>query len=143
MSVPINWQEFSDQSSVTFAPKGACGVHEGQSVFTHGAIVGVVNSNSTSLITASEQYLSNLLQHNAYLRADRDYLETTLNGRQALRRRLMGTSKVTGRREAVNVYTTLLSNGPLLYVVHVVPEDESQKYARAFNDMIRSLRLLN
>jgi beta-barrel assembly-enhancing protease len=143
MSVPVNWQEFSDQSSVTFAPKGAYGVHEGQSVFTHGTIVGIVNSSSTNLTTATDQYLANLLQQNAYLRADRNYQQTAINKRQALLRRLVGTSNVTGRREAVNVYTTLLNNGPLLYVIQVVPEDESQRYARAFNDMIRSLRLLN
>jgi hypothetical protein len=50
---------------------------------------------------------------------------------------------VTGRKEVVNVYTTLLNSGPLLYVIQVVPEEESHKYARAFNDMVRSLRLLN
>ncbi|HET9215965.1 MAG TPA: M48 family metallopeptidase [Terriglobia bacterium] len=143
MSVPVNWQEFSDQSSVTFAPKGAYGVHDGQSVFTHGAIVGVVNSNSTNLTTATDEYVSNLLRNNAYLRADRNYQQTTINKRQALLRRLVGTSNVTGRKEVVNVYTTLLNNGPLLYVIQVVPEEESQKYARAFNDMVRSLRLLN
>jgi len=143
MSVPINWQEFSDQSSVTFAPKGAYGVHEGQSVFTHGTMVGIVNSSSTNLTTATDQYLSNLLQQNENLRPDRNYQQTTINKRQALLRRLVGTSNVTGRREAVNVYTTLLNNGPLLYIIQVVPEDESQRYARAFNDMIRSMRLLN
>jgi hypothetical protein len=55
----------------------------------------------------------------------------------------VGTANGTGRREVVNVYTALLRNGPLLYVIQLVPEDDSQKYVQAFNDMIRSLRLLN
>ena len=139
--MPVNWREFSNQSSVTFAPEGAYGVLDNQSVFTHGAIVGVVNTNSTNLTTATEQYLSDLLQHNPYLRADRNQ-RTRINGRQALLRRLVGTSNVTGRREVVNVYTTLMNNGPLLYFIQIVPEEESQKYARAFNDMIRSVQLL-
>jgi beta-barrel assembly-enhancing protease len=143
VSVPANWREFSDQSSVTFAPDGAFGVHEQRSVFTHGAIVGMVNASTSDLTNASDQYLNELLRNNAYLRADRNYQRTKLNGRQALLRQLSGTSNITGRREIVNVYTTLINNGMMLFMIQVVPEDEYQQYARAFNEMVRSVRFLS
>src|SRR5688572_16846258 len=40
VSIPSNWREFRESSSVTLAPDGAYGNVQGQSVFTHGAIVG-------------------------------------------------------------------------------------------------------
>jgi len=49
VSVPSNWKEFRDGSSITFAPDGAYGNMEGQSVFTHGAIVGVAQASSGDL----------------------------------------------------------------------------------------------
>jgi beta-barrel assembly-enhancing protease len=142
VSIPVNWQEFSDRSSVTFAPNGAYGNHQGQFVFTHGTTVGIYSPNSDRLQPATDAYISELLRNNSYLRADRGYQRTTLNGRQALLRRLSGTSNVTGRREAVSVYTTQLNDGQLLYMIQVVPEGESQQYSRAFSEMARSMRIL-
>jgi hypothetical protein len=105
-------------------------------------MVGVVNASASDLTTASDQYLSELLRSNGYLRGDRNYQRIRLNGRQALLRKLSGTSNVTGRREIVNVYTTLINNGLMLFMIQVVPEDEYQQYARAFNEMVRSVRFL-
>ena len=49
ISVPDNWKQFGDNASVTFAPDGAYGNQQGQSVFTHGAIVGVVDVSANDL----------------------------------------------------------------------------------------------
>jgi hypothetical protein len=143
VSVPANWREFSEPSSVTFAPDGAFGVYEQRSAFTHGAMVGVVNASASDLTTATNQYLGELLRSDVYLRGDGNSKPTRLNGRQALLRQLSGTSNVTGRREIVNVYTTLINNGLMLFMIQVVPEEEYQQYARAFNEMVRSIRLLS
>jgi hypothetical protein len=140
--IPSNWREFGEGSSATFAPDGAFGNYQGESVFTHGAIVGVTRATSPQLREASNDYLSGILQANSYLRADRNYSATTLDGRQALRRRLTGTSNVTGRTEVVNLYTTMTDEGDLVYMIQVVPSDEARDYSRAFNDMTRSLRIV-
>jgi hypothetical protein len=141
ISVPANWQEFSDGGSVTFAPQGAFGSLQGEDVFTHGAIVGVAAVNTNNLRQASDQYLSELLKTNGYLRAQRNYQRATLDGRDALLRRLSGVSNVTGRNEFVDVYTTITGDGRLLYLIEVAPQDEYQQYTRAFNDIARSLRV--
>jgi hypothetical protein len=106
-------------------------------------MVGVVNASASDLTIATNQYLGELLRSDVYLRGDGNSKPTRLNGRQALLRQLSGTSNVTGRREIVNVYTTLINNGLMLFMIQVVPEEEYQQYARAFNEMVRSIRLLS
>jgi Zn-dependent protease with chaperone function len=138
ISVPDNWQEVGDNTSVTFAPKGAYGNQQGQSVFTHGAIVGVIDVAANDLQRASDEYISGILQGNAYLKAEARYRSTTLGGRKALRRRLSGTSHVTNRTEIVDIHTTMLNNRQLFYIVQVVPENEQRQYVNAFNQMLQS-----
>jgi hypothetical protein len=141
VAVPDNWKEFGESSSVTFAPEGAYGFQQGESVFTHGAMIGLLaNASSTDLVRASDQYLSGILQGNAYLRTNGNYQRVRLGGRDALRRRLSGNSPVTGRREDVDVYTALMDRGQLFYMVHVVPGNEQGQYRRAFDEMARSVR---
>lgn len=139
--VPDNWREFSDRDSVTFAPAGAFGVYQGESVFTHGAIVGIVNAQTNDLRQASQRYVDALLQSNPYLRQQRSFRSATIDGNRALNTRLVGRSKVTGRTEVVTVYTTMLRNGNLFYLIGVTPRDQSQVYDRAFRTMLQSLEI--
>jgi hypothetical protein len=144
LSVPDNWQEFSDGSSVTFAPNGAYGAHQGQSVFTHGIMAGIIqNASSTDLRAASDQYLSGVLQGNPYLQANRNYQRGRLDGRDAFRRRLQGNSPVTGRREIVDVYTALIGGGQLFYLVQVVPSNDQGQFRNAFDSIVQSVRFTN
>jgi beta-barrel assembly-enhancing protease len=141
ISVPDNWKQFGEKTSVTFAPDGAFGNQQGESVFTHGAIVGVADVSASDLRGASDQYVSGILQGNNYLSSEGGYQRTRLGGHDALARRLSGTSRITNQREVVDVHTTMLNNGQLFYVVQVAPANERRQYTRAFNDMLQSLRL--
>ncbi len=139
--VPENWREFSDRDSITFAPPGAYGIHQGESVFTHGAIVGIVNAQSNNLREASQRYVDALLQSNPYLRQQRGFRRETIDGRQALSTRLVGRSNVTGRSEIVTVHTTMLPNGNVFYLIGVTPRDQLRVYNRAFRNMLQSVEL--
>src|SRR5262245_45265888 len=119
VSTPDNWRQFGDNRSVTFAPDGAFGNEEGESVFTHGAIVGIVDVSAGDLRNASDQYISGILQGNNYLATDGGYQRTRLGGHDALARRLSGTSRITNQREFVDVYTTMLNSRQLFFVVQV------------------------
>jgi hypothetical protein len=140
-SVPSNWREFRDGSSVTFAPEGAYGNVEGQSVFTHGAIVGLAPASSRDLARESDRYVSGILDGNAYLNVNGRYQRGRIDGREALKIRLTGTSPVTNQREVVDVFTTLTPNDELSFIVQVVPANELGNYRNAFNQMVRSVRL--
>jgi Zn-dependent protease with chaperone function len=141
LSAPDNWRTFSDGSSVTFAPDGAYGNYQGQAVFTHGAIAGVANTGARELRTASDQYISALLRNNPYLQQQGGYQRGRIDGRQALSLTLAGVSNVTGREEIVTVYTTLLRNGDLFYLINVAPREQYSSYNRAFQTMLRSVQL--
>jgi len=135
--------QFPGDTSVTFAPEGAFGNKDGESVFTHGAIVGIVDVSVSDLQRASDQYISGILQGNPYLTAEGRYQQTRLGGRNALALRLSGTSRITNQREIVDVYTTMVSNRQFFYVVQVAPANARRQYNKAFNGMLQSLRFLN
>jgi hypothetical protein len=140
LSLPDNWKEIRNPSSVTFAPDGAHGTVQGESVFTHGAIAGITEARTSDLRAASEQYIDGILKGNTYLKTDGGFERQRLDGQDALRRRLTGQSNVTGRREIVDVHTSLLRDGRLFYLVQVVPDNEEGRYEDAFDKMVESLR---
>ncbi len=141
IGVPENWREFGGGNSITFAPEGAFGNYQGQEVFTHGAVVGVVDAQTRDLREASDRYIGSLLQNNAYLEQQSGYRRGSIDGRSALSMTLSGRSNVTGRVETVTVYTTLLRNGELFYLITVAPRDQYQAYDRAFRQMLNSVEL--
>lgn len=137
MNVPTNWEIFEDQASVTFSPQGAYG----KDGITHGALLGLVQTQSRDLAQATQDYVDGLLQSNDYLQRQSNYSRTTIDRRNAYAVTLAGRSPVTGRTEIVNIYTTQLRNGQLLYLAMVAPENESSRYNNAFRNMLRSIRL--
>ncbi|MEZ5427457.1 MAG: M48 family metallopeptidase [Pyrinomonadaceae bacterium] len=137
MSIPNNWEDFTTESSATFAPKGAYG----DQGITHGAMIGLVKTRSTGLLDATEEYVNGVLQGNSYLRQQNNYSRASIDGRQAYTTTLSGRSPVTGKTEVATVYTTQLRNGALFYVVTVTPENEASRYSYAFRNLIRSIDL--
>lgn len=141
LSIPSNWERFESQNSVTFAPRGAYGNYQGQSVFTHGAIVGVVNAGTSNLEAASNQYVGSLLQNNSYLQAQSRYRNANIGGRRGLSITLTGRSPVTGQTEIVTVYTAMMQNGGLFYMIGVAPNGDYQQYGQVFSTILRSVQL--
>lgn len=137
LSVPENWQQVSQGDSATFAPEGGYG-SEG---ITHGAMIGVAQGGN-NLQTATRNYISGLLQAqgNDYLRQNGSQ-RGTIDGREAIATTLTGRSPITGQTEVVTIYTALLRDGSLMYFAAVAPQSEAGTYNRAFNQMIRSLRI--
>ncbi len=137
MNVPSNWEEFSGQSDVTFAPQGAYG-NQG---ITHGAMVGIYRARGGSLDQATQDYVDGLVQANPYLRQQGGFSRATVAGRQSYATTLAGRSPVTNRNETVTLYTVPMSSGDLLYIAAVAPSDEASRYNSAFRSMIGSVRL--
>lgn len=137
VSYPQNWRQLPDQSTITFAPTGGYG-NQG---FTHGAMIGVNQTQQNSLERATEEYVKGVLEGNSYLRQQTGFSRTAISGRTAYAVRLSGVSPVTGVTEEVLVYTTLLRDGKLFYYVGVTPQRDRYRYYRTFNGMVRSIRL--
>jgi predicted Zn-dependent protease len=142
VAVPDNWRELSDQgSSVWFAPEGAYGSTNGQVVYTHGVNIGAARTNSRNLQQATDEFVSTLQQGNANLRARSNYQRMDVDGRYGLLITLGNTNEATGRSEIINVVTTQLRGGQLLYLITVSPENEYSNYQNTFLSILRSMRL--
>ena len=141
VSVPSNWRELTSNSSVTFAPDGAHGAYNGQNVFTHGVEIGVARNEAHNLREATDELIDALAESNPRLRRESEYRQRSVDGRSGLLMILSNVSDVTRREETIQLVTTLLSNGNLVYAVAVAPDDEFGAYQPHFQRVIQSLRL--
>lgn len=143
VSVPANWRELSGSSAVTFAPDGAYGDHNGQSVFTHGVEIGIGRNEQHDLKTATDELIDSLSEANPKLSQTSGYRDITVSGRRGLQVALGNVSDVTGREEVIQLVTTQMRDGNLFYAVAVAPRDEIGTYQPAFQRVISSIRLRN
>jgi hypothetical protein len=140
VSVPSNWRELPANNSVTFAPDGGYGAVNEQSVFTHGVEMGVARNEAHDLQTATEDLIQSLGQANPRMRRESGYDRGNIGGRQGLRTILTNQNDVTGRPERIALYTNLLNDGTLFYMIGVAPENEFGEYDRVFNRVAGSLQ---
>jgi Zn-dependent protease with chaperone function len=140
ISVPSNWRELPGNSSVTFAPEGGYGAVNQQSVFTHGVEAGLTRNESHDLQTATQELVQELAQSNQRMRSQGGFDRGTIGGRSGLRTTLSNQNDVTGKAERIALYTTLLDDGTLFYVIGVAPDNEYNAYDDVFDKVVRSLQ---
>ncbi|MGC4083008.1 MAG: M48 family metalloprotease [Vicinamibacterales bacterium] len=141
ISVPTNWRELPGSSAVTFAPEGAYGQVNGQSVFTHGVEVGIVRNERDALEQATADFIRSLAESNQRLVQRSDSLATVMAGRRALQTPLNNVSDATGADERILLVTTRMRDGTLFYVIGVAPASEYGSYEPVFQQVVRSIRL--
>ena len=143
VSVPSNWRELPGQSSVTFAPDGAHGQANGQSVFTHGVEIGAARNETHDLETSTTELVESLAQANPGLSRSTAFDRVTLSGRPGLRTVLSNSQSATGQPESIALFTTQLRDGNLFYAVAVAPRTDFDAYRGVFDKVIRSIQLIN
>ncbi|MCC7417402.1 MAG: M48 family metalloprotease [Acidobacteria bacterium] len=141
VSVPSNWRELRRGSSVTFAPAGGFGEHDGSSVFTHGVEIGVTREASRDLEQATNDLFEALQGSNPRMRREGASRPTAVDGRSGLAQTLSNVSEATGKEETIQLVTTQLDDGRLLYAIAVAPSDEFDGYRSAFDRVMASIRL--
>jgi Zn-dependent protease with chaperone function len=137
VSYPDNWRELPSNNAVWFAPEGGYG----QNTFTHGASIGIEQAQYNNLRQASDAFISNLVQSSRSLRQQSNYQGGSIDRHNALMMTLSNVNESTGQREIVVVYTTLLRNGNLFYVITVAPQTDFRSFQGAFNRIVNSIRL--
>ena len=142
ISVPSNWRELPGNNTVTFAPEGAYGETNGQSVFTHGVEVGAARNESHDLQTATSELLESLAQGNPGLTRPSRMDRINLGGRQGLRA-VMTNTGARGEPENIVLFTSQLRSGDLFYAVAVAPRGDFQSYSRIFDRVISSIQLID
>jgi hypothetical protein len=142
LSVPSNWQELSQGGGVTYAPQGGfVRDNDGDTAFTHGVQIGVLQGGSGNLQQDTEQLLQNFARTNPQLRRQSNFARERIGGRNGLVTRLSNVSEVSGRSETVLVSTTYLRDGSLFYVVGVSPAEDARAYDSTFRRIRQSIQL--
>ncbi len=140
ISVPSNWRELPGNNSVTFAPEGAYGTANQQSVFTHGIQAGVSRNETHDLQTATDELIQSLAQSNPRLKQASGYSRVTVGGGAGLSTILNNVSDATGQNERINVVTTLMQDGTLFYLVGVAPDKEFSAYEPVIRKVASSIQ---
>lgn len=140
INVPENWRDLEIQDEIWFAPEGAYGQYRERSVFTHGVNLGVARPLSRNLQRATNELINGLLQGNSNMRS-RSKRQTTLAQHNAYYSSFTNFSEATGEQEIIEVYTMMLRDGELFYVITVVPESEYRDYQPTFQRILGSLSL--
>ena len=145
LSYPDNWQVFGDQNSaVTIAPRGGVS----QNAVAYGVMINGFqpeNPNAT-LDQATHELLASLRQSNPDLRAIGHDENIRLNGVAGKSVDLIGNSPLqdqNGRvaRERDWLVTAKRSDGNLLYLIFISPDQDFGPLRPTFEQMLRTFRM--
>jgi beta-barrel assembly-enhancing protease len=139
-SVPANWQALSTNNSIKFVPENAYGELNGQEVFTHGVEMGVARAASRDLQQSTAALVQAFARSNPDLRQAGQARAVQLSRRSGIGTPLVNRSALGGQ-ERIGLYTTLLSDGNLFYLITIAPDREANAYAPTFDRVARSIRI--
>jgi Zn-dependent protease with chaperone function len=140
VSVPSNWQALSTNNSIKYVPMNAYGEYRGEQTLTHGVELGVTRAASRDLAQATQTLIEGFIRSNDGMRLAGREEYGRISGRNAIVTPLEGRSALGGT-ERVDVYTTMLSNGDMFYLLTVVPEREQGTYQQAFSRVVQTVRI--
>jgi beta-barrel assembly-enhancing protease len=144
VSVPSNWRELPGSNAVTFAPEGGYGTAGGQSVVTHGVQIGVARNETHDVRTATDEFIDSLARGNPKLSRPSGYSQTSIGDRKGgLHTALSNVSDATGQQEHIEVFTILLRDSSLFYVLGVTPRERASAYQETFRRVVKSIRFVD
>ena len=143
VSIPSNWRELPGSNAVTFAPDGAFGNAGVKSVFTHGVAMGLARNDKRNLRATTDDFITSSILFNPSPRPAARYRSVTIGDRPGLHAVLSSVSEATGEPERIGIYTTLLADGTLFYVLAVVPRDHVSAYDPTFRRVVGSIQIMD
>ena len=143
VSIPSNWRELPSSNAVTFAPDGAYGNAGVKSVFTHGLGMGLIRNDKGHLQVTTDDFIESQVLAAPGPRRPLRYRRVTIADRPAIQTVLTTVSEATNQPEQIEVYTTLLRNGTVLYLLAVAPRDRASDYADTFRRVVGSIEIMD
>jgi len=140
VSAPDNWVEIRDGDSVWFVPEGGFGRLQGQAVFTHGINFGI-NQSQGSLQQLMNQMINTWLQGNPNMRQVGRATGSNSGRRYWMSTRFRNRNEATNQPEDIALFATQLSNGSVLFISTVVPQNETGEFQDAINRIMNSLQI--
>jgi beta-barrel assembly-enhancing protease len=136
ISYPQNWSAYGDQDSeVTIAPKG--GASNG--TIAYGVLINGAQTQG-NLDQATAQLASQMQQSNG-LKQVGNVESFTLNGKPAKSVVFTGSSPLQNEQERDWLVTQQRSDGTLMYLVFIAPQNDFKSLQPAFEKILRSFKL--
>jgi hypothetical protein len=137
---PENWRQSGQGSAMTIAPDG--GAINGS--LAYGMMISTFEPDyhgqgRISLAEATDQLVNDLQRSNPNMRVTRSHERVRISGQQGYLTEATNQSPAGGR-ETDWIFTTMAPDGMLYYFVGVAPQNEFNRYSRAFEDIIDSVR---
>lgn len=151
VSIPSNWRKLPGSNAVTFAPEGAYGNAGVKSVFTHGVGLGLARNDQRDLRATTDDFIASTVLVNPRSVRVIDgrgsgpfpHRRVTIGDRPGLHTVVSTISEATGELERIEIYTALLRDGTLFYVLAVTPRDCVSDYAPTFRRVVRSIAIMD
>ena len=143
VSIPSNWRELPGSNAVTFAPEGAYGNAGAKSVFTHGLGMGLARNDKRDLRVTTDDFIESYVLVNPSAGRTFRHSRVTIGDRPGLHTVLSSVSEATGEPERIEMFTTLLRDGTLFYVLAVAPRDSVSDYAGTFRRVMGSIQIMD
>jgi len=143
VSLPSNWRELPGSNAVTFAPEGAYGNAGVKSVFTHGVGIGLARNDKRNLRATTDDLIESYVLVDPNPDRRFRYGTVTIGDRPGLHTILSSVSEATGEPERIEMFTTLLCDGALFYVLAVAPRDRVSDYAGTFRRVVGSIQIMD
>jgi Zn-dependent protease with chaperone function len=142
ISYPNNWKAGNGQNSILIAPD--LGV--GQNGIAYGVLIGEgVDRNARDLDQATQDVVQSLQQQNPGMRVSSGMSTINVNGVEARSVYLSGQSPVqrSGRQLAERdwLVTVPTSQGSLMYLVFIAPQNDFGQLQGTYQKMLRSLQV--
>ncbi|MDQ2856962.1 MAG: M48 family metallopeptidase [Acidobacteriota bacterium] len=143
VNVPDNWREVNDgNTSVWFVPEGGFGQLQGQPVFTHGINFTVVTPpQRQGLQAAMNQMINTWLQSNPNMTQIGRAQGSNSGRRYWLSTRFRNRNEATRKTETVALFATQLSDGRVLFISTVMPQDEAGDFQATFDRIMNSVQI--
>ncbi|HZR26288.1 MAG TPA: hypothetical protein VFA59_22015 [Vicinamibacterales bacterium] len=142
ISIPSNWRELPGTNAVTFAPDGAYGNVGVKSVFTHGLAMSLERNDKRNVLVTTDDFIESYVLAKPAMPAAFLYDNVRMGNRPGLHTVLASVSEATGLPEQIEIFTTLLDDDTLFYVVATAPRDTAPSYAPTFQRIVSSIEII-
>jgi hypothetical protein len=143
VNVPDNWREVNDgNTSVWFVPEGGSGQLQGQAVFTHGINFTITTpTQRQGLQAAMNQMINTWLQSNPNMIQIGRAQGSNSGRRYWLSTRFRNRNEATSKTETIALFATQLSDGRVLFISTVMPQDEAGDFQATYDRIMNSVQI--
>jgi hypothetical protein len=104
--------------------------------------IGISRNEAHGLETATDELVDSFVRANPRMGRPSRYEHISISGRDGIRTTLSNTNEATHQPETIEVVTTEIGNGDLLYALGVAPDSAFNSYRTVFDRVVGSIEVL-